>query len=446
MARLTLILSVLAALFALLGWGRIILEAIREMRWRKQQTGKWLLLLALCLLPSWAEANEARCTELGANCICGTSMDTTSISDSGDGQHFKLNDGASKVCSSEVSGYAIDAGSGQTFNGVTSGADITALPAAHTNTAVLRADTTTNAFLGVSGVNIPGSVPTARRSIRIYKYWSSTYNAQSNSGDSCNANKIAQFGKSTFSGPMFTTEGGAWTIYDINTAYSTNVSVDCCVGPGPGNAQDGPSLTGGLRGKWWRIEIITHNAASGGPGTTWQMYIKNVTDDADELLVLDTSQAATGQGWLSPTHTADLHVTGDLDTMLINMFRSTNGATPCAGFASYSHYLYAAWDTDAGQRIGAATEIEGSGGGGGVAVAQSNPMVGGGLVFFYEIAPVTLGAIWHFRQAILSGFLAVWMMGGAVLSLTMQKTKQVSYTAATVTLQGATKLLEKVQR
>jgi len=45
--------------------------------------------------------------------------------------------------------------------------------------------------------------------------------------------------------------------------------------------------------------------------------------------------------------------------MTIDMFRATNGATPCAGFASFSHFLYAAWPTDAGQRIGAAKEVEG---------------------------------------------------------------------------------------
>jgi hypothetical protein len=284
-------------------------------------------------------------------------MNTTSIT-AVDSQHFTLNDGPTKQCGGfdGVANASIASGGGQTFSGVTSGEDVTALPSGHTNTAVLRASTTTGAFLGHKAAN---GTPTARRAVRFYKYYSSTYNSQSNSGDSCNANKLAQFGGPFIQGPMFTFEGGTWTIYDVNTALNSNQSVDCCNGPGPGNAQNGPSLSG-LLGKWWRIEIVTRNASPSGVGTTWQMYIKNVTDNGSELLVLDTSQtmSGTGNNWTT-TQTTGLHPVDPIDTMTINFFRSTNGATPCAGFASYSHYLMAAWSTDAGQRIGAATEIEG---------------------------------------------------------------------------------------
>src|SRR5204862_4328777 len=56
-----------------------------------------------------------------------------------------------------------------------------------------------------------------------------------------------------------------------------------------GNRDAGPGLSG-LRGNWWRIEIVMHNAAPSGPGTTFDMYIKNVTTNGPELHVLDTSQ------------------------------------------------------------------------------------------------------------------------------------------------------------
>jgi hypothetical protein len=68
------------------------------------------------------------------------------------------------------------------------------------------------------------------------------------------------------------------------------------------------------------------------------------------------------------------------------------------------------------------------------------------VVLFLEAAPAAVGILWHFRQAVLSGVLAVWVMGGAFLSLTTQKTKQVGYTAATATLQVATKVMEKLHR
>ncbi len=61
--------------------------------------------------------------------------------------------------------------------------------------------------------------------------------------------------------------------------------------------------------------------------------------------------SGVGNDWTSTLATG-LHPTlGNVDAMTIDMFRATNGATSCAGFASYSHFLYVAWSTDAGQRI-----------------------------------------------------------------------------------------------
>lgn len=46
MARITLLLSVLTALVALLGGFRYVVDTIREYRWRKHTTGKWLVVVA----------------------------------------------------------------------------------------------------------------------------------------------------------------------------------------------------------------------------------------------------------------------------------------------------------------------------------------------------------------------------------------------------------------
>lgn len=56
MARLTLLLTILTTLVAILGGFRYFMDTIREMRWRKQKTGKWLLAVALCFLPSLSDA------------------------------------------------------------------------------------------------------------------------------------------------------------------------------------------------------------------------------------------------------------------------------------------------------------------------------------------------------------------------------------------------------
>jgi hypothetical protein len=307
-------------------------------------------------------ANEARCIALGVNCICSEPMNTNSWVDAGSAQNWNPADTTSsdKQCG-DFNGVAnAPLAGGGAPTAASSGEDIAALPVGHTLTYVLRMATTNSSFFGHAAA--PG-VPTALRAIRFYKYYSTAYNAQSNTGSSCNANKLAQFGPSFPQGPIFTIEGGDWSIYDINTLFGWNQTVDCCQGPGPGNQAVGPSLSA-LLGNWWRIEILMHNAAPGGPGTTFDMYVKNVTTNGPELHVLDTSQTmnnGVGNVWTSALATG-LHPVSNIDAMTINTFRSTNGAVACTGFASISHFLYAAWPTDAGQRIGPATEIgEGTG-------------------------------------------------------------------------------------
>src|SRR5258708_7074831 len=172
-------------------------------------------------------ANEIRCGQLGANCICSEPMNTATW---------------------------VDGGAGNTWNP----ADTTALPLAHTLTYVLRLDTTESSWFGHKCAT---GTPTALRAIRFYKYWSAAYNAQSNSGDSCNGNKLAQFGPSFAQGPVFTTEGPRWSLYNINVIYNWNQDADCCNGPGPGNYDAGPLLSG-LIGNWWRVEILMHNATT----------------------------------------------------------------------------------------------------------------------------------------------------------------------------------------
>ncbi len=306
-------------------------------------------------------ANEIRCGQLGANCICSEPMNTATWVDGGAGNTWNPADttGSDKECSFEQGSCPLSTTGGLKATAVSSGEDITALPLAHTLTYVLRLDTTESSWFGHKCAT---GTPTALRAIRFYKYWSAAYNAQSNSGDSCNGNKLAQFGPSFAQGPVFTTEGPRWSLYNINVIYNWNQDADCCNGPGPGNYDAGPLLSG-LIGNWWRVEILMHNATTTGAGTTFDMYLKNVTANGPELHVLDTSQTMSGVGnnWTTSLATG-LHPTVDINAMLLDMFRHTNGSTPCAGFASYSHYLFAAWDTDAGQRIGAAVEVEGSGG------------------------------------------------------------------------------------
>lgn len=69
-----------------------------------------------------------------------------------------------------------------------------------------------------------------------------------------------------------------------------------------------------------------------------------------------------------------------------------------------------------------------------------------GQVFYFDVLLSAVGVLWHVRHAMLSGVLAVWMVGGCMVSWTAQKTKQIGYTAALVTLAGASIVMQKVTR
>lgn len=58
MARITLILSVITALIALLGGFRLLANELRGILERKRITGKWLIAIALCVLPSVGHAQN----------------------------------------------------------------------------------------------------------------------------------------------------------------------------------------------------------------------------------------------------------------------------------------------------------------------------------------------------------------------------------------------------
>lgn len=80
------------------------------------------------------------------------------------------------------------------------------------------------------------------------------------------------------------------------------------------------------------------------------------------------------------------------------------------------------------------------GGGGGSTTSQ------GTVVMFIEWGTLVATGLWHFRQAILAGAMAVCVGTGTLAAVTTQKTKQITYQATLKTIQGVNTLLAKVQR
>ena len=311
-------------------------------------------------------ANSLRCIELGVNCIADEPLNTNSIPNVLSNSWFNPADttGSDKQASSSgvIAGGAIETFGGLPFTSVSAGEDINALPAGHTITWMQR--TPEGGGSGAVSHKMPGGTPTAIMAFRFYRYYSLAHGwTGDGAGGNCNSGKLFQGGTNgAFSGfyfDMFRTDTSMQT---IGTSYGWNLSHDGSR-PTPGfAAAQALGFPGTVRGKLWRVEILIHNNAPGGVPTWFELYAKNVTDNTQELRVIDSRVSCVGCGnWVTP-YTDGLHVTATQTEFTDNLFRSNNGDA-CPGFISTTHHLWAAWNTDAGQRIGAAVEVEGSGGG-----------------------------------------------------------------------------------
>ena len=107
--------------------------------------------------------------------------------------------------------------------------------------------------------------------------------------------------------------------------------------------------------------MVVRNVLPTGSVTIVELWRTNVTDRGSTIKVLDTADTTFGPGtggddWTSVQATT-MKPNDRLDAFRITGWRNGD----CAGFLGYTHLLAAAWDTDAGQMIGAAMEVEGAG-------------------------------------------------------------------------------------
>lgn len=95
MSRVYLILSVVMALVALLGGVQWLVGEYRAWSWRRKQTGKWLILIVLCLAPSLAEATCSG-SGLAYTCTAGSTAGqiNTAIGAASDEAVITLNNGS----------------------------------------------------------------------------------------------------------------------------------------------------------------------------------------------------------------------------------------------------------------------------------------------------------------------------------------------------------------
>jgi len=355
------------------------------------------------LIYSLAIAAEQRCGELGANCVCSEPLNTTNLVYSG--AWYNPGDSTTKECTKEpfalpaLTGFAV----GSLTNVLTGSNDPIVLgrlpqrqaslqyflrtPEGYTGTSdVAHAQTYAATRAAIDAVT-PGLINSgartewvskARIAARAYMYQSENFSFAGGNGGQCTN------GKRIFVDLLSITHGYepnvhigaydfAWDIDAVCTSLGlpagcgkykrdgpggTQFAPDCC-SYGPTLSDIGPDDPAEYRGKWWMFEWAVTNRFSAG----WRLeaWIRNVTDNGPERKILD-SNGSVGSGpggaWTpSPNLTpGEINATGYFPLYIgTGPYR----AGTCTGWIGQSHFMVAQWDTNTGQRIGPAYEVEG---------------------------------------------------------------------------------------
>ena len=301
-----------------------------------QRLTRAIVLAAMSLL--WAtnaQAEEQRCIDLAANCICSEPLNTATFT--GGPPSWNPADSTSKQCSAEgVAGGAI----ARNVTDLTGSADATALAALPSGRSVSRFLRAGDGHDGIFFVGNGGNVSSSfvRLAARWYIYYTPTFEFVGEG--SCENNKITEHNNGSRV-TAFTDSGDL--VFSTYNYLTFSPSVDCCLS-GPGQNIRFP-LTD-FKGKWWRFEVVMTNRS--GPNFDLKFYGKNVTDNGPELTIIDLSLDNRVNKLTPPSL---------MSAILVNNYRQGT----CRGWIGLSHYMTAGWTTNAGQRIGAASEIESPG-------------------------------------------------------------------------------------
>jgi len=306
---------------------------------------RFMIAFLVVLLTGWVSnshsfAAERRCNELGDNCVCSEPLNGT-LSRIGN-SWYNPDDSETKECMVEnfvplfpgAQGAALSRSSGD-LRPTNESSVLGALPVGHKIRSVVRAPE------GYAGLWFLGHYFgddqkfVKRMAVRWYRYYSPNYEMTPADNPTCE-----QRGKITEAHVNFTSHGDGFTAY--NFLKWTPNGQDCC-----NYVQTSYPTIKQLKGKWWRFEYVMINR--NGPGHNTLLYVKNVTENSPERVVFDFSRL----NFWSPQFTPPSPVR--------ELRASLYAQGKCAGFAAVSHFMAVGWDTDEGQRIGPAYEIEGSG-------------------------------------------------------------------------------------
>ena len=277
----------------------------------------FLILSGFSLAPAWA-ANEAACDSLGAACVCSHTFQTAMVnigSAAPGASWIRETDAAGKRCGEErhSDGNMMYAAT----NGFSFQPNAPGLPAGRN---ALQLNNT--AGMGIKLIAAQNGVQTmtGRIGIREYIYYSASaaYESTDYVQGVCTNDKYMRIG-------------------DYVTAYSSGYSSSNTIGSwSPGPEQ--------LRGKWVRLEYYVDNHQN---PTRYDFYWKNITDNGPEY-----HQSFLPRIGIS---TDPVHYPFNKQPWLVDGYREGN----CAGYRRYAYAMLAHWETNSGQRIPPAVEIEG---------------------------------------------------------------------------------------
>lgn len=302
--------------------------------------------IAVGAFSSVSIGQEARCVELGAACLSAEALNGGLA---WNGDYFNPTDSTSKQATfGSGAGFA----RGRSVAMSTDSTALSRLPAGHRVQTFLASAPLQGGTIWIGDDDLPSR---ARYAVRWYEYRSPDF--------SYFGSKLFAANNTGGAGAGQFAAGDRVQLYGLNGhTYSGGTMGDCCL-TGPPVGVSGYQSSLSLQGKWWRFEMVLENPA--GPGIRYRLYAKNVTDNRAEVAVIDTgvrcpsctpNPAGLGESDLRPP-------SGLVNDLLINGYRESEGGEPLSGWRGWSHVLYAGWNSNAGQRIGAAQEIEGSTGG-----------------------------------------------------------------------------------
>jgi|CXWL01.1.fsa_nt_gi hypothetical protein len=312
----------------------------------------------LALLPN-VFAQEQLCTELGTACSCSEPLNTNQLA-SVSGIWLNPADANTKECGVGPTGTVVETNDLSKFKARNDASILSAFPAGHRVNYVLGGKEASGGVMWV-GHNFGSATGRKRLAVRWYEYRSAISRGdvadfETEGNGLCENSKFFQINDGT-PGTVLNSgfwRGGTTSSYTIYNWTWNNGSQNS--GAASASYQNHPVN----RGDWVRYELIATNTAGGASpnGLTIKLYYKNVTQNGPETVLWNPT---AGDNFIGDTKGAFLNAVTDatppkaIERLAINLYRQGT----CKGYRAISHFMIATWNSDLGQRIDAAYEIEG---------------------------------------------------------------------------------------